>query len=398
LNGIAYYQNGIQVVNKSIDFVDQDSLPFAARDYLSLCAGKTNYATLVGSRGCYGSCTFCSNYSFEGLHAGPKWRPRNPMSIVEEMQELFETRGISVFKFNDPNIFGPGKEGRDHVVALCREIRKRNLSFHLMGFCRGNDIFTDPSIVPELKQGGFERLLIGVESSNDVILQKFCKGETIVGMEKALNILNREGISTIIGFMIFNPYTTIESLKKDIDFLQKKGQKPTLSKALRVFDGTPIQTILEEEGRLIKRNPFEGYHDYIMPKEISAIYASMKILFSRCLDRLRAVGQGNIWQIKKAPSFRDRQEYSDLSEAFFGVELFLLKELIHWTEIGNFSFDNVRSVVNEIYDLLEHVGEVISVNARECMSSPELVSREIYTLMKEKPWNTFHEEYRWNED
>jgi len=397
--GIAYlHDNQTQIVNKPIDSVDPDALPFAARDYLEYCLGKTNYATIMGSRGCYGICSFCSNYSFENFRGGPRWRGRNPISVVDEMQELFETYRVTVFKFNDPNIFGPGFRGRQHVAQICQEIERRKLPFHLMGFCRGNDITEDPNVVGHLKAAGFERLLIGVESSDDEILRKFRKGETIAQMEEALDILEREGISVVVGFMIFNPYTTLETLKRDLAFLKKRRYSSTLSKALRVFDGTPIQSLLEAEGRLIKQNPFEGYHEYIMPADVAAIYASMKCLFTNCLDRIRAVGQGKIWDIKKAPSFRDRQDFNNLAEAFFGVESFLLENLINWSETGDFNLDKVRETVREVYGMLRVIGKAISVDVDEVVSSQEEVAKEIYTLMKEKPWNTFREEYRWNLD
>jgi len=397
--GIAYlHDDRTQIVNKPIDSVDLDALPFATRDYLVYCLRKTNYATIMGSRGCYGICSFCSNYSFESFREGSRWRGRNPVSVVDEMQELFEAHRVTVFKFNDPNIFGPGPKGRQHVVLICQEIEKRKLPFHLMGFCRGNDITEDPNVVRHLKAAGFERLLIGVESSDDKILQKFRKGETISQMEEALNILEREGVSVVVGFMIFNPYTTLETLKRDLAFLKKRGYCPTLSKALRVFDGTPIQALLEAEGRLIKRNPFEGYHEYVMPRDVAAIYASMKSLFTNCLDRIRAVGQGKIWDIKRAPSFRDRQNFNSLAETFFGVESFLLENLINWIETSDFNLDKVRETVRRVYEMLRGIGDAISVDIDEVVSPQEEVVREMYTLMKEKPWNTFREEYRWNLD
>jgi anaerobic magnesium-protoporphyrin IX monomethyl ester cyclase len=398
IKGIAYLFDHTLVVNQSIDTIDLDSLPFAARDYLSFCLGKTNYATIMGSRGCYGICTFCSNYSFESFHSGPRWRKRNPLSVVDEMQELFESYGVTIFKFNDPNIFGPGRKGCEHVANICREIRRRKLSFHLMGFCRSNDITVFPEIVYELKSAGFERLLLGIESSDNNILQKFRKGETIEEMEVALDILEKAGISTVPGFMIFNPYTTLDTLKKDLAFLQRRRLFPTLSKSLRVFDATPIQSLLEAEGRLIKKNPFGGYHDYVMPREIAAIYASMKSLFIHCLDPIRAAGQGKIWDIKKAPSFQNRQGFNSLAEAFFGVESFLLNRLIRWSETGDSDLNTIRETIKLVYEMLDQIGNTISVDVREATSPPEKVAKEIFTLMKEKPWNTFHEEYRWNED
>lgn len=398
LDGIAYREGLSVVVRKPMDRVDPDALPFASRDYLALCLGKTNYATIMGSRGCYGICTFCSNYAFEQFRGSPHWRGRKPASIVDEMETLYGLYGVTVLKFNDPNIFGPGKEGREHVAEMCREIINRKLPLHLMGFCRGNDITADPKIADLLKQAGFERLLIGVESSDDATLRLFRKGETIRGMEKAIDILDARQISTVVGFMIFNPYTSFETLRRDLSFLRKRGFTPILSKALRAFDGTPIQALLETKGRLIKADPFEGYHNYVMPKDVAAVYGSMKVLFAGCLDRIRAVGQDKIWDVKKAPSFRDRQDFNSLSEAFFGVESELLDKLINWGETGQFSQEDVRQTVARIYEGLHRIGGVISVDIDEVVTPPDKLAKEIYTIMKEQPFNTFEERYSWNAD
>ncbi len=190
---------------------------------------------LWGSRGCYGICTFCSNYSFEKLHSGSNWRPRNPSKVVDEIEELFDKYKVNIFKFNDPNIFGPGEEGKKHVLNLCQEIKRRGLLLHLMGFCRADDIGTDLNLIQKLKSAGFERLLIGIESSDDFIIKKFRKGETITEMEKTIDLLQKAGISTVVGFMIFNPYTTLESLKKDLIFFKKEKFNANTNKIITRF-------------------------------------------------------------------------------------------------------------------------------------------------------------------
>lgn len=386
------------IVNKGPRMVDVNNIPFASRDYLELCSGKTGDATIMGSRDCYGICTFCANNSFASNREGEKWRGRHPIDVVDEMESIFRNYGIKKFKFNDPNIFGQGKNGRQHVIDICNLLIERNLNFHLMGFCRGNDITVDPSVVPLMKKAGFERLLIGVESSSNEILKKFRKGETIEGMDKSLDIIESNGMSTVVGFMIFNPYTTIESLKQDLSYLKNRGLTPTLSKALRIFDNTPIQNEMEKEGRLIKKNPFEGYHDYLMPPEIASIYGSMKVLFGDCLDKIRASSQDKIWNIKTTKSFRDRQDFNNLSEAFFEVESFLLENLIRITENKKIIEKEVKEIIQTTYQKLKTIGDYLEIDTLSIISPEAEVSEKILTIMSEKKWNTFQEEYRWNQD
>ncbi len=168
---------------------------------------------------------------------------------------------------------------------------------------------------------------------------------------------------------------------------------PILTKSLRVFDGAPIQLLLEKEGRLVKKNPFEGYHEYLMPPEIASIYGSMKVLFVNCIDR-----KSKIWDIKKSNSFQKRQRYDSLTEAFFASESLLLEKLINWSQKKYFKLEEVKEVINKIYFQLEEVGKAISLEIKSVALSPNAVAKKIFTLMKEKSWNTFKEEYRGNED
>lgn len=397
-DNIAYRYNGQTVSTKRTLPPEPRDLPHPSRDYLQFCLEKTNYATILGSRGCYGICTFCSNFTFESSHHGKRWRPRDPLDIVDEIENLFTSYRVNVFKFNDPNMFGPGKRGREHVMQVCQEISRRKLQLHMMGFCRGNDITADPYIAKQLRAAGFERLLVGIESSDDFILRKFRKGESISEMKKAIDVLNSADISTVAGFMIFNPYTTLESLKRDVCFLKERGFTPILSKALRVFDETPIQRLLEIEGRLVYSNPFEGYHNYTMPQDIAAIYASMKTVFIHCLDKIRAAHQTRIWEIKKSDSFRDRQDFNELSSLFFRVESALLEQLIIWTQTQDFTIDTINDFLKPIYAHFRKVGLALRIDICQIITPRDFVARQIFTIMKEKPWNTFLEKYRWGQD
>ena len=398
IGGIAFIKDGKSIANPCRESADLNSLSTPARDYISLCLEKTNYATILGSRGCYGACTFCSNYAFENFKSGPRWRPRNPNLVVDEIEEIYSEHGTTIFKFNDPNIFGPGREGVQHVRTISKEIVKRKLPLHLMGFCRGNDLTSDKTIITDMKEAGFERLLIGIESSDNYVLSKFKKGETIEGLEQAMDLLSNVGISVVAGFMIFNPYTTINTLEKDLNFLKSRKLYPTLGKALRIFDGTPIQKIMEFEGRLVRKNPFEGYHEYTMPEDVASVYGAMKVLSVNCLDKIKSESQDRIWNKKKSQSFRDRQDFNSFTETTFDLESCLLEKLISLSRSGEYSFSSVNYLSDEIYRKLQILCNVLSVDMQKCVMPRKHFSREVYHIIKDKPFRTFTEEYRCNQD
>jgi radical SAM superfamily enzyme YgiQ (UPF0313 family) len=96
-----------------------------------------------------------------------------------------------------------------------------------------------------MREVGFKRLVFGIEDVNPEVLRLFRKGESIDTIKKSIAILREVGIDLDSGFMIFNPYTTLQTLKQDIAFLEEYELTPSLCKALQVFDGVPLQAILE---------------------------------------------------------------------------------------------------------------------------------------------------------
>jgi len=401
--GIAFRQNGKVIVNQPATKIDIDSLPWPNRDLLSVCLKKTNYATILASRGCYGICTFCSNQAFERTSVGSNWRGRNSVDVVDEIEELKTTYGVRVFKFNDPNLFGPGLSGRQHVVDICNEIITRNIGdLHLMGFCRSNDI--DLEVARLMKQAGFERLLIGIESANPAVLRLFRKGESLQIIHQSIDILRQVGIDIVPGFMIFNPYTTIETLEADLDFLETYKFTPTLSKSLRIFDGTPLQEIMASEGRLVWRSPLEGYHEYLIDPVIASIYMVLKTISVEWIDLFRKTYQDEIWGIKKAPAFNKRMNFDALSRLVFILEKETLQSLLCWVKSG-FSYQDIVEQITRLRDRLASAEQhIISASGLpqpilnvQNFSITDLAGR-IHSILVNKVFRTFPEQYRWRDD
>ncbi len=353
----------------------------------------------MASRGCYGICTFCSNQAFERTSVGSNWRGRNPIDVIDEIEDLRRTYGVKVFKFNDPNLFGPGPNGRKHVVDICNEIISRNLGeLHLMGFCRSNDI--DLEVAQLMRNAGFERVLIGIESANPAVLKLFRKGESLQTIHRSIEILRRVGIDIVPGFMIFNPYTTIETLEIDLDFLETYGFTPILSKPLRIFDGTPLQEIMASENRLVWRSPFEGYHEYLVDPIVASIYMALKTLSVEWIDLLRKTYQEEMWRIKKAPAFNQRMNFDTLSKLIFTLEKEALKSLLLWVKTG-FSYHDVISQITRLKNQLIKVEQhIVSVSG---LAEPILnvqnfsvadLAGKIYSILVNKIFRTFPEQYR----
>ena len=406
---IMYYDASTDalVKNSGGRILNLDEIPWPDRQNLDFYLDKSGYLTILTSRGCpWSRCTFCSNAAFEQQHEGDTWRSRSPEDVVEEMISLYTSTGVKKFKTNDANLFGIGKKGEDYVVNLCNAIQdaksKGSLpnELSIMSFIRGEDVAGKLELLKLMKSSGFDRLLIGVESSvNEVLLKKFKKGENIEILTQAINDLKDVGISPVIGFLIFNPYTTLASLEKDLQFLEENSLKVNLSKSLRIFNNTPIQFLLMNAGKLEKNSPFETYHEYFVSGEISAIYHSMKALHVLIEDPIRKIAQDRIWQIKKVgDSFNERFNYDDLVGIFWSMEVKLLKSCIEFYNKNEIDEDVIKTSVDEIYAVtIKSLLEQLSIDNREGLMTSEEFYSNILEILREKKTNNLHEEYVWSE-
>ncbi|MBU4274622.1 B12-binding domain-containing radical SAM protein [Patescibacteria group bacterium] len=174
VSGLAYHNGTSVVINQPRPLIkDLDTLPFPSRDFLTDAFGRMGYANLISSRGCYGNCTFCPQNAFKCKNPGPRWRGRGPENVVDEMENINRDYNIGMFKFNDDNIFGPGETGRERVIGICEEIIRRGVKVSLMAYCRINDI--EHKVMALMRKAGFERLLVGIESTVPAILREYKK-------------------------------------------------------------------------------------------------------------------------------------------------------------------------------------------------------------------------------
>lgn len=348
ITGMAYCCNGRTVVNPLRPLIgDLDTLPFPARDLLADAYGRMGYATIVSSRGCYGRCTFCPQNAFKQTNPGPHWRGRSPANVVDEIESIHKEFSINMFKFNDDDIFGPGELGRQRVVGICQEILRRGIRSNFMAYCRINDI--DKDVMGLMREAGFERILVGVESSIPEVLKEYKKGITTTLIKEKIAVLEGLGFSIIPGFMMFNPYSSLVQLETDLEFLREtKSFGVSISKTLKVHDSTEIKRRLLEEGRL-KLVPFyQGYHEYTVGNDVARVFKALKLVWGKLIDPVQAEYQHVATQLKKTGSFNSRHEYEKYLQLVWETQAFVMTRLIGFVREDRASLAEVRLLVSEV--------------------------------------------------
>lgn len=262
---------------------DLDSLPFPVR---TEALNRLSEVNLLGSRGCYGKCTFCYINSFYGT--GNPWRGRSPENIAREIDAIIAEKGLRDFYFTDPNFFGPGRMGQDRALKIAALLKPRNIRFGIEG--RVNDIHDET--ISALVDAGLRHILIGLESGKDESLRRMNKMTTVSQNEKALAILRKHGIEPNVGFIMFEPDSTPEDLRINLEFLRKNDLLKNLAVTANVLyhhqivlEGTRAYQDLKKENRLsLGTSSYEGTA-YFKNPQVAGFADIMRqttnILFSR---------------------------------------------------------------------------------------------------------------------
>ncbi len=247
---------------------DLDALPFPRRTPEMLSLREMNVA---GSRGCYGSCTFCTINPFYGGRS--RWRPRAPERVADEIAALLASHpDKDRFYFVDPNFFGPAPRGRRRALTLARLLRERfDIRFGLEG--RVDDI--DEEVVEALVAAGFDEILIGLESGSDETLRRLNKHTSVEQNRRALRILRSYGVEPNVGFIMFEPESSLEDIRVNLAFLEEERLLDRLAVTANVLyhqqillAPTPAYKAARAAGvlQVDPANPYEGIVPYRHPE------------------------------------------------------------------------------------------------------------------------------------
>ncbi len=254
--GLAYRERNQIKENDITELIeDLNMLPFPSRDML--IDNKLKIAQVYSSRGCIRKCSFCcSNDFWKG-----KWRGRLPADFVDELEIIVNTCHVNKFFIIDNSFEDPGYNLK-RLETIAHEIINRNLkiSYHC-NFRAEISRKMPKELLVLLAESGLCSILFGYEAANMHDLKVYNKYATIEDNVNAIEMCNGLPITIQIGFINFNPYSTFESLRKNLEFMEHYHHCTMYNIASRVmiFSGTEMKTSLKKEGLLYDETPF-GYN------------------------------------------------------------------------------------------------------------------------------------------
>jgi len=231
---------------------DLDSLPLLYRDEPQQMAG-VKVAAMIGSRGCLFDCSFCSIRQFYGSSEGALRRVRSPQAVVSEMAGLYHDKDIRFFSFQDDDFAARSPAQKKWVSLFLNELEKTGLAGKVAWkiSCRVDDL--DSERLRIMKDHGLIAVYLGVESGNEIGLQTLNKRVSVSDNLAAVNLLKGHNVAMSMGFMLFDPSSTIDTVRRNIAFLRTVGEDgyfPINFCKMLPYAGTPIESWLQKNGRL----------------------------------------------------------------------------------------------------------------------------------------------------
>lgn len=298
--GIAYCRGAEIVANPLRPAIDDlDTLPEPERGDIDYRSRDLATASLLGSRGCPWNCSFCSIRPFYEAQGGRLRRLRSPRAIAEEMRRVHGEQGARVFLFQDDDFLATGARARDWAAALADEILRAGLGDRIAFkiSCRSDEVHAP--VIEQLVAAGLTHVYMGVESGDADGLRHMNKMLKPTQHLLAGDVLRSAGLSFDFGFMLLEPYSTIDSTRANVDFLDDfVGDGWSVANFCRTlpYAGTPLKAQLEAEGRL-KGTPFEPDYDFLDPR-LDRFYDWMLTTF-----RQRNFSNGGLCHILRALIF-----------------------------------------------------------------------------------------------
>ncbi len=252
VKGLAYRaDDGAIVANEARPLCeDLDGLPFPKRIGAPQLHLGVPAAFMVGTRGCFGHCTFCCIHAYLKSAGGSMYRWRSPENVADEMAELRRTRGARMFVFHDDDFFT-----RDHardlerVTALRDALRHRGVDdVALVVKARPDDV--DEAVFAVLREIGLLRVYLGIEAGSTRGLRVLGRGVDLGTNRRALEFLRDRDVYTCFNMLVFDPESTLESLRESFGFLREYSDVPMNFCRTEIYVGTPLMTKLAREERL----------------------------------------------------------------------------------------------------------------------------------------------------
>lgn len=210
--------------------------------------------TILGSRGCAYACSFCASK----LMWHQKCRFRDPDDIAQEIAGLKERYGVEQLRFQDDAL----EINSPWLEEICCKIKP--LSFTWRANARINTTFRSKNILPLMKEAGCDELCYGIESPEQLVLDKCNKNMLISQAYEVLKLVQEAGMKVRIFLIIGLPGQDKNVAKNMIAFIKEAHPSAVDLSTFVPFPGCDIYHNAAKYGIVL--NSDIDFNDYVMTR------------------------------------------------------------------------------------------------------------------------------------
>ena len=247
-----YFKNSNNIHKNPVGFVEEnlDHIPFPdfsdENKYFfnngrSMKLNSRNYRTtysVMTSRGCPFSCTYCCNSALRNIYKGKYLRRRSVDNVIDELRLARKNFPNTLYIYFLDDVFTFDK-------AWIKDFAKKYKEFiSLPFFCYVHPKMCDEETIALLKSIGLATTTMGVQTFSDRTRKYYQRLETNEGILKSTKILNKYNIHFSLDIIMDCPIENEDDMKTNLDWLLKI--KPPFSVHTHTMTYFP-NTVLTED-------------------------------------------------------------------------------------------------------------------------------------------------------
>ncbi|MCR4290737.1 MAG: B12-binding domain-containing radical SAM protein [Candidatus Scalindua sp.] len=218
------------VINASY-IQDMDTIPLPARHLIDIQSfaydiGDGRGTTLITSRGCPFTCSFCSKEVWQN---GTRFHSTD--YVISELEHVINNYDFKHFLFLDDTI----TIRRKRLLELCSRMERFNIKWR----CYARTTTTREMLIA-MKRAGCIEIGVGVESGSQKILDIVDKNETVEQNTSFVELCKEVGILANVFIMIGLPGETYETVEETRRWMESVRPHKFGFNIFMPYAGTPV--------------------------------------------------------------------------------------------------------------------------------------------------------------
>lgn len=200
---------------------------------------------ILATRGCPYQCTYCSAPNMWT----PRWVPRDPVAVVDEIESYVRRFGAGNFPFQDLTAIIQ----KSWIKAFCEELirRKLDITWQLPTGTRSEAI--DVEVAHLLKASGMTSMAYAPESGSPETRRLIKKKMTNSKLFESIDAAALAGLNVAVFLVIGFPHDRAESIAENYPFIDELGRRGVSDVSVGFYmalPGTELFHSLYDSGRL----------------------------------------------------------------------------------------------------------------------------------------------------